>query len=73
MTSIEITEDIAKYWIEFGKNYDNFKKMLDLGVFEKDNISVVLYFDKFSSIRAVDKTKRLCVNDKKSLQVVDFY
>jgi hypothetical protein len=69
MTSIEITEDMAKYWIEFEKNYDNIKKMLDLGVFEKDNISVVLYFDKFSSIRAVDKTKRLCVNYKTVVKV----
>ena len=43
--------------------------MIEMGVFEKDNIQVTLYFDKFSSIRAIDKTKRITCNDKKSLQV----
>lgn len=69
MINIEITEDISNQWKDFMKYHQVFSKMVELGVFEKDNISVTLYFDKFSSIRAIDKTKRITLNDKKCLQI----
>lgn len=68
MTSVEITEDIAKEWQDFMKYHKVFSKMLEMGVFENDNIQVTLYFDKFSSLRAIDKTKRLLVKKKKVFQ-----
>lgn len=69
MTTVEITETIEKQWQDFMKYQKVFSKMLEMGVFESDNIQVTLYFDKFSSLRAIDKTKRLLVNSKKSLKV----
>ena len=67
MTIVEITDEIASQWIDFMKYQQVFSKMVEMGVFEKDNIQVTLYFDKFSSIRAVDITKRLLANSKKDL------
>jgi hypothetical protein len=72
-TSIEITEDIAKQWQDFMNNYSMFSKMLEMGVFEKDNIQVTLFFDKFSSLRAIDKTKRVIVNDKNKVKLANIF
>jgi hypothetical protein len=64
MISVEITEEISNQWKDFMNYHEVFSKMLEMGVFEKDNIQVTLYFNKFSSITAVDKTKRIIANDK---------
>lgn len=68
MTGIELSNADAKLFLLFREHQTSFSKMVEMGVFEKDNISVVLYFDKFSSLRAIDKTKRLVVNDKQGLK-----
>lgn len=65
MINVELTNEDAELFKIFRQFQDTFLKMIELGVFEKDNIQVSLYFDKFSSLRAIDKTKRLCVNYKK--------
>jgi hypothetical protein len=70
MQQIELTNKDCVLFLKFRENQSNFEKMLEMGVFEKDNISVTVYFDKFSSIRAVDKTKRITCNYKKVLQFV---
>ena len=69
MIGIELTNEDAILFRKFREHQTNFSKMLEMGVFEKDNIQVTLFFDRFSSIRAIDKTKRIICNDKKVLQV----
>ena len=69
MQAIELTNEECLSFRKFREYQTIFEKMIEMGVFEKDNIQVTLYFDKFSSIRAIDKTKRITCNDKKSLQV----
>ena len=64
-TKIELTDEEAKQFILFRQYQETFYKMVALGVFDPDIIQATLYFNKFSSLTAVDKTKRMCVNHKK--------
>lgn len=67
-TKIELTDEEAKQFMLFRQHQDTFYKMVALGVFDPDIIQATLYFNKFSSLTAVDKTKRVICNDKKDLQ-----
>ena len=69
MISIDLTNEDAKLFVLFREHQTNFERMVDLGVFEKDNIQVTLFFNRFSSLTAIDKTKRILVNDKNRLKL----
>ena len=71
-TQVELTEEDAKLFLIFRRHQNNFVKMIQMGVFDDGIIQATLYFDKFSSIRAVDKTKRVLCNNKTSLNVAQF-
>jgi len=70
--TIELSNHDAAMFILFRKHQTKFQKMLEMGVFDDGIIQTTIYFDKFSSIRAVDNTKRIMCNPKKDLQVA-FY
>jgi hypothetical protein len=69
MIGVELTDEDAVLFRLFREHQTNFEKMVEMGVFEKDNIQVTLFFNKFSSLTAIDKTKRVTLNNKKRLQV----
>lgn len=53
MIKIELTEDNAVKFREFMKHYDTFSLLLERGVFAVKNGSVVLDFDKNSTLQTI--------------------
>lgn len=73
MTTFEVTDEDAKLFLLFRKHQTNFQKMIEMGVFDDGIIQVTMYFDKFSSLRAIDKTKRVICNYKKDLKFANLF
>lgn len=69
MQVLELSDRDASMFLLFRKHQTKFEKMLEMGVFDDGIIQITLYFDKFSAIRAVDKTSRVLVNNKR-VQIV---
>lgn len=72
MQTIELSDRDATWFLLFRKHQDNFQKMVEMGVFDDGIIQATLYFNKFSHLTAVDKTKRLVCNHKTNLKVAQF-
>ncbi len=53
--TIFLSEEEAKKYIEWQKNYATFNLLLEKGVFNVTNGNVVLHFDKFGTLQTIER------------------
>ncbi len=54
-TTVYLSEEDAKKFIEWQKHYDTFQLLLDRGVFDVKNGNVVLHFDSVGTLQTIER------------------